>query len=389
MSDILKERLSRFRWEHSSRYQPMLPAGTVDLSEYNEQLKKDLEQLDRLLDEDPEAYRKMQLSTYYRKGDSPDYNELIYALIYKIRFCSMYLLQYYIIYRLLIPRLPELKINELKLLVLGCGSMIDALSLFHVLKETGTSIPVRYTGVDMVRWPSGYMIPFETNFIQKPLQDYWDDVEVFDGNIIFFATVLSELREYPDQTEMFCRGLENTPFTSDTIFLLVAYRSAASYMNDWKLTDWQKAQRVIAAIEKKGYKAEDLPVSLPEKWDLYLHNGKARSEDGRDWTSYYLAAPYGPDKVTRVDAVAPDFASPDYVREYLEKPGYIRKHCSYYQMRKEQYRKHNPETENQETDIPIEICSKECPIICKPFPRAYLSKTYSPCFQIVVFHKNT
>ena len=46
----------------------MLPAGTVDTRDFNDQQKDVLEQLDRLFDKDPDAYRKMQLTAYYRKG---------------------------------------------------------------------------------------------------------------------------------------------------------------------------------------------------------------------------------------------------------------------------------------------------------------------------------
>ena len=307
--------------------------------------------------------------------------------MYKIRLCSLYLLHYYIMYRLLVPALSKEKTKEIKLLVLGCGSMIDALSLSHVLKASQSRFDVYYTGVDIAEWPSCFKVPFETRYIRKALQEYWDEVDVFDGNIIFFATVLSELREYPDETGKFCRGLEETPFTSDTLYLLVSYRSTASYRKDWKLTDWQKTERVISSIEKKGYRAESLPVSLPKGWEPYFHTEEVRDIHEKAWPCHYLSSPYTEDGHISLEDIAPDFAVPDFVRAYLDDPGNIRKHCAYYPERMEQYRKRNPEKDPEE-EIPTTICQKECPINCNPTPRDMFSNRISPCFQIFVFRRD-
>lgn len=365
---------------------PILPAGSVDTKEFNEQLKKDVEQLDSLLREEPDAYRKMLLYSYYRKGDSPDFSELMSSLLYRVRLCNAYLLNYYVMYRLLFPALLENKISEIRAVVLGCGSMIDAVSLSYVQKEYEGKVVVDYTGVDIAEWPSVYQTPFEKRFIHKPLQNYWQDVEVFDGNVIFFATVLSELREHPDETGRFCQGLARVPFTSDTIFLLASYRSTSSYKRDWRLTDWQKTQRVIAAIEEKGYRAEPVAVWIPEAWKTHLLCDEAEDEQGRKWPSYYLADSNKENGAISLHDLAPDFAVPDRVVEYLEDPGYIRERCPYYQTRKDQYRRRNPEN-TSETEAPVEICRQQCPINCRLKPKTYFTYRVSPCFQIIVFRR--
>lgn len=384
--DNLRIRISSLLRKDASRIRPILPAGSVDTREFNEQLKRDIEQLDSLLGKDPDAFRRMLLYAYYRKGDSPDFNELIPSLLYRVRLCNTYLLNYYVLYSLLFPAFLESKIEEMRALVLGCGSMIDAVSLSYVQKEHEEKIAVSYTGVDIAEWPSVYETPFEKRFIQKPLQDYLDDIEVFNGNVICFATVLSELREYPDETEQLCRGLEHVPFTSDTVFLLVSYRSTASYKSDWRLTDWQKTQRVIAAIEKKGYRAEPVPVSIPEAWKTNLLSDIAKDEHGKEWPCYYLANPNKDNGAIRIQDLAPDFAVPDYAVEYLDSPGYIRKRCSYYQARKDQYYRDNPESAS-EMENPTEICRQQCPIRCFPKPKTIFTKRNSPCFQIIVFRR--
>lgn len=372
---------------NENQLDPLFPLGTVDTKEYMDQLKSDFEKVDRLLSESPNAFRQMQHSSYYKKGSSPDYNEDIPSLMYKIRICNIYLLQFYMMYHLLIPSLIEEKIDEIKPLVLGCGSLIDALSLSYVLQEYKNKFTVNYTGIDIAAWPDSFRTSFETHFVQGFLQNYWDNCKVFDGNIIFFATVLSELREFPDDTEKFCHGLEKTPFTSETVYLMVSYRTTASYKRDWKLTDWQKTQKIITAMENKGYEAKSLPISLNGKWNTYLQMETAIADDDRVWPCYYVASPYNEDGYITLKDLAPDFALPDYVGEYLEDPGTIRKHCAYYQMRKEKYLKHHLDV-NPDEVTPVEICTTECPITCKPYPRVYFSNTYSPCFQIIKFHRN-
>ena len=384
ISERLKEKLSALFRRKPSGKGPLLPAGTVDTQAFRAQLRKELHELDSLFAADSDAYRKMQLSAYYRKGHSPDFQERIPALMYKLRLCSLYLLHYYLMYRLLLPALLQEKIKEMRLLVLGCGSMIDALSLSYVLGEIGGSPDAHYIGVDIAGWPTRVQVPFETRFVQKPLQEYWDGVDEFDGNILFFATVLSELREYPDDTGTFLRGLEKTAFTSDVLFLLVSYRSVSSYKRDWKLTDWQKTQRVIGALERKGYRVESLPLSLPESWERFFHSEEVRDESGKVWPCHYLASPDTEDGRIGIEELAPDFAVPDFVRAYLDDPGNIRKHCPYYPTRMEQDRRRNPDREAGEEN-PARICRAECPITCNPMPRDMFSSKFSPCFQIFVF----
>lgn len=386
ISERLKEKLSALFRRKPSGKGPLLPAGTVDTRAFRVELRKELHELDSLFAADPDAYRKMQLSAYYRKGHSPDFQERILAMMYKLRLCSLYLLHYYLMYRLVVPALLQEKIKEMRPLVLGCGSMIDALSLSYVLRETGGSPDVHYMGVDIARWPTRVQVPFETRFVQKPLQDYWDGVDEFDGNILFFATVLSELREYPDDTGAFLRGLEKTTFTSDVLFLLVSYRSISSYKRDWKLTDWQKTQRVIGALERKGYRGESLPLSLPESWESFFHSEEVQDESGKVWPCHYLASPDTEDGRIGIKELAPDFAVPDFVRAYLDDPGNIRKHCPYYPARMEQDRRRNPAREAGEEN-PARICRAECPITCNPMPRDMFSNKFSPCFQIFIFRR--
>ena len=381
----LKNRLAKFFWEHSSRKKPMIPAGTVDTAGLNSQIEEALRKLEDLLLEDPDAFRKMQIMSYYRHDSSPDFNEDISAFLYVARHCYMYGLLYYLMYRLLIPVLQEENIHELKILSSGCGSMIDALSLSLALNHLKDSYKVHYTGIDIAKWPVVFPHPFENSFIQKPIQDYWEDCKSFEGNILFFPTVISELHEYPDETGQLCRAMEQTEFTQDTIFLLVTYRSNLSFNRDWQITDWQKIQRIISVLEKKGYDSSDIPFSLPNSWKSFLHSDRVMTEDGRSRLRHYISAPYGKTSI-RIDKVAPDFFPSDKVEEYLAKPGLIRKNCPYYEMRRDQYLKNNNNIRSDKED-PETICRKQCPIMCKLYPRIFFSGLNGPCFQLFVLKR--
>ncbi len=384
MWKTLKRKIKLFLWEHSKKNKPMIAAGSVDTYMLHIQTKAFLERLKAYLNEDPDAYRKMQISSYYNKAVSPDFNEAISSHLYVIRLCELYSLQYYIMYHLLLQAALEKNIKDLKLLVFGCGSMIDSLSLSFALKDFDQNFNVDYTGVDIAKWDASYSPDFDTALIQKPLQSYWDDNPVFDGNIIFFPTVISELNEYPDEIGEFCSGLEKAELLSDSIYIMVSYRSNASFNKDWKYTDWQKIQRVLQTMEKKGFECKEPAFTTPVEWEAYLKCEHIKGDDGKAYPKYYLSAPVGSVSLSKI---APDFAPSKDVEEYLSDPGLIRLNCPYYPMRRDQYLSQEKSV-SEGKEKPDTVCRKTCPIICHPYPKLVLSAKTSPCFQIFEFHRS-
>ena len=383
MRKTIKDRIGRFFWVHFHRKKPIIPEGLVDTSALNDSIIASMEKLGSLLAENPHLFRQMQLSSRYQMNFFPDFNETVIACLYETRLCSFLGLEYYLMYSLLLPRLLEKNIHVLKIHSLGCGSMIDGLSLSLALSDHMDSFDIQYTGIDIAGWPMSFELPFENRLILKPMQDYLEEYETFDGNVIIIPTSISGLREYPDETGAFCQRIEETEFTSDTIFLMVAYRSIASFKRDWQVTDWQKAQRILAALEKKGYVAEDLPVTVPDAWKDYLQSETAENEEGIKFICRYLSARYG---TVSLKEIAPDFAPPDSVEEYFAKPGYIRKTCPYYSMRRDQYLSRNPGIRPGE-EKPETVCRQQCPIMCNVYPRVIFSKRTMPCFQIFELHR--
>ena len=181
----------------------------------------------------------------------------------------------------------------------------------------------------------------------------------------------------------FCEGLEKTQLLSDTIFLLVSYRTTASFAKDWRLTDWQKLQKVIHTLEKKGYFGEHIPVSPPDTWKTYLQCKTVNADDDRIYPYYYIAPPCDSKSFAEI---VPDFAPIDAVVEYLTSPGTVRTKCQYYAQKRDKYLKKNKEVAAG-NEKPEDVCRQTCPIICHPYPKMILSQKTSPSFQIFIFHR--
>ena len=377
-----------FFWKHSIGRKPIIPAGSIDASDLNDHIAGDLETMNSLLKEDPEGFRKMMLYSSFSKGYIPDFNDQISSRIYNVRYCNILALHYYVLYHMLISALLETNIREIRLLSFGCGSMVDALSLSYVLRQHEDIFKVRYKGVDMALWPSVFPNPFESVFIKKPMEDFWDRGGTYDENVFLFPTVLGELPELPDIMARFCKGLEGADLTSDTIYVLVCYRAFSYIKSDWRLTDWQKVSMLISTMEKKGYEAENMPLNIPDDWKIYLHSEDALSEDGRAWPCYCLAPPYGIRGGINMWEFTPDFAPGEAADKYLESPGILRENCSYFAHRKDQYLARHPEEE--ERDVKADrICRETCPIVCRLFCRTVLGPISSPGLQWLVFHKRS
>ncbi len=86
----LKNRINKFLWEHSGKKKPMLPAGSIDTTLLRDQTLVFLDRLKAYLKEDPDSFRKMQLSSYYNSSCIPDFNEAISSTLYVLRLCNLF-----------------------------------------------------------------------------------------------------------------------------------------------------------------------------------------------------------------------------------------------------------------------------------------------------------
>ena len=364
---------------------PAIPAGTIDTSTFDAQLWDFIQRLDKNLTQDSRGYRTMLLDSMFQNGALPEYSNGNLAYFYLGRFGEAYAFEYYLVYRMALKMLALQGATSAKVYSLGCGSMIDAWSLVWAADSLSAPMPLSYTGVDLTLWPAHFDAPVSQEFKLEPMQDIWDTGEAFDGNLMFLPKILSEVREDSDILERFCRGIQQTEFTSDAIALCVAYRSKATFMRDWRLPDWNKTQEIIDSLKKKGYAYLEYEPEPDDYLNGFLHQDMAEAESGSSYPYYYLRAPYGD---LSIGDVAPDFMPTPELSAYLSHPSDIRRHCPHLARREGQYLEQNPDIAREQLAA-LDVCTACCPIRCRTRVKTVIPRGTDICFQVLAFRRQS
>ena len=384
MMKSIKKILGDFFPKGSIKAEPAYPAGSADTSSLHEQLLQLAEELDSRLAADIDAYRQTFLCGFYRYGYFPDFSVQNTADLYLLRQGCSYALEYFMLYRIVLNALLAEGIKEAKSYVFGCGSMIDAVGMC-LAADTFSERPVlSYTGIDPQAWSKRFDAPVERSYIGKKMQDYWADGEPFDGNIILFAKVLNEIREGSGDFERFCDGFRKTELTQDTVFLCVSGLNKTGFQYDWQEPDWSRMQKIIGIFLEKGYsfKAAELPAELAANPCFFCEDIEA--DDGTPYPYCYLT---GTGTRLYIEDFAPDFALPEQIGKYLDKPGNIRRRCSFYAEREKKYLRIHPEARPEETDAKT-VCTECCPVRCRPEARTAYYDHVEMCFQVLKFQRD-
>ena len=258
--------------------------GSVDTSDLHAFELECLPKLDGLLAADQTLYRKILLGSTYHKV-IPSYEEYGHCLYYVLSLAPSLAFEYFLVYRM----------------ALTC-----TMSAFE-------HACVSYTGTDAVTWPVHVPLPPELSY-QEPggfrqcnLRDFWDGVETFAGNLIFFPKVLSELDEDSEELTRFCEGLEATPFESDTVVLCISYRAYDRIARANVEPEWSKACHIVDALRHKGYAYRPMDIHALAGMEGVFERGEVFADDGSVYHEYHI--PHLPDFLW-LSEVAPDFASP-------------------------------------------------------------------------------
>ncbi|MBR1830524.1 MAG: hypothetical protein IJ781_13695 [Atopobiaceae bacterium] len=366
--------------------------GSVDTSALHAFQLECLPKLDELLAADQTLYRKLLLGGSFHKV-LPTYEDDGPCLLYLLRLAPSLAFEYFLVYRMALSSLQEVGQTErVDAHVIGAGSLVDALSLQYA-RSTMPAFEhahMAYTGTDIVTWPIHVPLPSELSY-QQPggfrrcdLRDFWEGMETFAGNIIFFPKVLSELDEDSEELERFCEGLEATPFESDTVVLCISYRGYDRIVRAKVEPEWSKACRIVDALRRKGYAYRSMDVNALAGMDDVFDRGEIFADDGSAYREYHIHRKL--DYLWLKD-VAPDFANEDDVVAYLGDPSNVRTRCHRYAACAERYQAAHPD-EDVRTLAPCVICEKTCAIKCDPKPRSYVCNKYNPtCFQVLLFQR--
>ena len=366
--------------------------GSVDTSDLHAFELECLPKLDGLLAADQTLYRKILLGSTYHKV-IPSYEEYGHCLYYVLSLAPSLAFEYFLVYRMALTSLQEVGQTErVDAHVIGAGSLVDALSLQYA-RSTMSAFEhacVSYTGTDAVTWPVHVPLPPELSY-QEPggfrqcnLRDFWDGMETFAGNLIFFPKVLSELDEDSEELTRFCEGLEATPFESDTVVLCISYRAYDRIARANVEPEWSKACHIVDALRHKGYAYRPMDIHALAGMEGVFERGEVFADDGSVYHEYHI--PHLPDFLW-LSEVAPDFAIEEDVVAYLGDPSNIRKRCHRYASCAERYQAAHPDEDATEL-APRVICEKTCAIKCDPKARSYVCSKYNPtCFQVLLFQR--
>ena len=369
----------------------------MNIDYMNQALRKMIMELDEYLDSAPQNYRRMVIDLGFSRGKIPDYKNKGLSTLYLLKMSWQYNFEYWVILRVALRMLKERGIDFAYVYSFGCGGEIDALSLsFAIASDYPEDMRASYTGVDAVRWGAVYPRPKEIAagtygpFLQKDLAGFWDSMDRFDGNILFFPKVLSELDELADVAGAFARGLSKAKLTQDRILLCISYKGKHTFTRSSVEPDWDKAQKIIEALRLQGYTCSKNFAPAPLGMESFFTTDMVESESGEPFPYYYFehnepGEPRQEEPDLKICDVSPVFAPPEDILEYLESPGFIRRHCQYFSAREDKYFKKYPEARWGSPD-PLKVCTEACTINCYVHPYDSINTQFrTMCFQVLEF----
>lgn len=227
------------------------------------------------------------------------------APFYICRYGKAYIYEYALIYDMLLRILKADKVNNVNMLSLGCGSMIDAFSMVFAASKLAFNsdfymkMPmISYTGVDLAPWnefclmvtpdtingtanPNPNIDPislrFENvEFIRESMFDYlrrqYPVGSNFNSNVIVFPKVINTIA---DHTNELLDCFRNRNFPLDEYFIVVSHAESSAPQT------MQVVDDLIDIINQRGEfeVSSDLAAMLGDKWEK-VHNSYIRSTAG-------------------------------------------------------------------------------------------------------------
>jgi len=207
------------------------------------------------------GYIRSELKRYARESDElcklkgldfrdrhkpPDYSDKHIQYLYLLRYYGAYLCEYRYIYNKL---LEEIDSEEIEVLSLGAGGLIDLAGLQYALsdKKQEPSKYKKYRGYDIFDWhreiPVGNPDKF---YIQKCISKI--DFSCYSPNVFMFGKSISDIGE--KSLDLFLDKLKNSRFRKDRVFIINSARKAESHMEE----DKALFERVKNAFESIGFR---------------------------------------------------------------------------------------------------------------------------------------
>ncbi|MDJ0306750.1 hypothetical protein [Dehalobacter sp.] len=191
-------------------------------------------------------------SVNFNSGLIPDYSIIPIQQLYLLRYAFAYAFEYKRMYLSLLDRknFP----NEISVLSLGCGTIVDYWSLLQALIETGQrKCVVTYVGSDLIDWEYKFLARKKDNvwLYQQNGADWVNESPSLGFDVYMFPKSISEFshRDF----EIICENFQNKEITKDNFHLLISLRVDQFSME----RDISRTSQLMSAIQRNGYHTED------------------------------------------------------------------------------------------------------------------------------------
>lgn len=201
----------------------------------------------------------------FDKGHVPNYNTKLIQQLYLLKYLSVYLVEYKLIYEKLIND-KIIDLDKLKILSIGAGCGLDYFGLYWALKTTNNEINIlsQYKGIDIVNWDYKNLISNELtpSIIVDNVQKYCTINE--DYNTIVFPKSIGEFdgQAFGSIKSMF----EKSNFKSNTLTLISSMREKNIHI------DKSRLKEIIVILENRGYSCANRDVTFNCEGGKYIHD---------------------------------------------------------------------------------------------------------------------
>lgn len=209
---------------------------------------------------------KVKQNDPHRKSDeSSFYSNPTYLQLYLLKYAHEYGFEYLSMYNAFIKDFENK--DEISVLSLGCGAMLDYWALAYVLEKKKLSRPVvKYLGIDAIKWNHSLEAEVRDKdketfkFSQESFEHFFKrpDNEFNTYDVYFFPKSISEFSDEKKKCdeisdmEMLLNQLSETK--KDTIYFCITLRKNKIVSN----SDIGKVQKIIDKMTENGLRVEEV-----------------------------------------------------------------------------------------------------------------------------------
>jgi len=226
----------------------------ITIEEYLENVLKDF---CKYLDSEPRLCDLKNVN--FNAGTIPDYTDIHVQQLYLLRYVYAYAFEYKSMYESLLQR--QRYKDNISVVSIGCGTMVDYWSLVEALKERGIrDCTVKYRGIDSVDWNYKFKprSKDDVRFIESDAIKVFEQAKQLSSDVCIFPKSISEFTH--EDFETLCAGFGDKEIEKDIFYILISLRSDEYSME----RDISRTKKLIDAIQDNGYSTSD-------KYNSYIH----------------------------------------------------------------------------------------------------------------------